>query len=111
MLWEIHWADYVFITLILGGGAAYMTGRAVANGWGGWLRLLIYLFLLSCAVRFFHYALVDGTLLTLHYHAIDLATLIIFGLIGRNVTRQRQMTRQYAWLFERTSPLSWRRKA
>ena len=36
-------ADFVLITLVLGGGAAFLVGRAVAVTWRGLPSLLAYL--------------------------------------------------------------------
>ena len=34
--------------------------------------------------------------------------LLIIGSLGYRITRAHQMTTQYAWLYERTGPMSWR---
>ncbi len=60
------WPFLVF-TLLLGGWAAWMTGRATAITWRPYGMLIPYLLILAAAVRFFHYALFQGTLLSLHY--------------------------------------------
>ncbi len=76
---------------------------------GGWAALL-YMLPLGAAVRFIHYALFQGTLLSLHYYVVDTIVLIIIGSIGFRYTRTRQMVRQYSWLYEKSSPLSWKAK-
>ena len=38
--------------------------------------------ILGAAVRFIHFALFDGTLLSLHYYVVDSAICLAFGLIG-----------------------------
>lgn len=110
ILWEVGFLEFIFVTVFLGGGAAFLTGRAIAATWQRRLHLVIYLLLLACAVRFFHYALFGGMLLSAHYFAIDLAVLLILGGAGYRLTRAKQMTSQYAWLFERSGPFSWRRR-
>ena len=102
--------DFVLITCILGGGAAFLTGRAVAITWRPIFYLLLYLLLLTCAVRFIHYALFEGTLLSLHFFLVDLVVLLFLGWLGFRMTRARQMAGQYSWLYTRSSPLSWRLK-
>jgi hypothetical protein len=108
-LWEEGsiWPFFVF-TLLLGGWAAWMTGRAVAITWRPYGMLIAYLLILAAAVRFFHYALFQGTLLSLYYYAIDAIVVLIIGSLGFRYRRARQMTTQYRWLYERTGPFGWR---
>ena len=101
---------FVLVTVLMGGWAAWMTGRAMAITWQPYLLCIGYLLLLAGAVRFIHYALFRGTLLSLHYYLVDAAVLLIIGSIGFRRTRARQMTSQYRWLYERSGPLTWREK-
>ena len=101
---------FVLVTVLMGGWAAWMTGRAMAITWQSYLLCVVYLLLLAGAVRFIHYALFEGTLLSLHYYLVDAAVLLIIGSIGFRRTRAWQMARQYPWLFERIGPLTWREK-
>ena len=103
-------ADFVLITLVLGGGAAFLVGRAVAVTWRGLPSLLAYLILLDCAVRFIHFALAHDTLLAPVSFAIDLVVLIAAGGLGFRLTRAAQISRQYPWLYRRTGPLTWARR-
>ncbi|WP_457090045.1 DUF6867 family protein [Microvirga sp. P5_D2] len=102
---------FLLITVIMGGWAAWMTGRAMALTWRHYWNLVLYLFILGAAVRFIHFALFDGTLLSIHYYAVDTIVLLIIGSLGFRYYRARQMTRQYRWLYERSGPFSWREKA
>jgi hypothetical protein len=101
---------FVLVTVLMGGWAAWMTGRAMAITWQPYLLCVVYLLLLAGAVRFIHYALFGGTLLSLHYYLVDAAVLLIIGSTGFRHTRARQMARQYPWLYERLGPLTWREK-
>ncbi len=101
---------FFFITCLLGGWAAWMTGRASANTWRSMGHLLLYMLPLGAAVRFIHYALFQGTLLSLHYYVVDTAVLMILGALGFQYTRTKQMVSQYSWLYEKASPLSWKAK-
>jgi hypothetical protein len=87
-----------------------MTGRACAQTWRTYPQLLLYLIPLGAAVRFIHYALFEGTLLSLHYYLVDVVVLMVIGTIGYRYTRTKQMVRQYNWLYEKASPLSWKAK-
>lgn len=99
---------FVLLTLMIGGGAAWRTGQAVAHGWGSAWLAVAYSALLAGAVRFLHYALFGGTLLSLSSYAIDFAILAAIALVGHRARRTRHMTEQYDWKFERSGPLSWR---
>ncbi|MGI6246998.1 MAG: DUF6867 family protein [Pseudochelatococcus sp.] len=99
---------FLFVTLVLGGGAAWMTGRALAVTWAPLWQGIVYFLLLGAAVRFIHFALFHGTLLSLHYYLVDSIFLIAIGLTGFRYTRARQMTTQYSWLYKRTGPFTWR---
>jgi len=101
---------FLFLTVILGGGAAFQAGRAMAGKWRAVWLTVFYMVLLGCAVRFLHFALFDGRLLSLHYFITDTLVLILAAMLGFRLTRVRQMTSQYPWLYERSGPLSWREK-
>jgi hypothetical protein len=110
LLWEATIWEFLFITVILAGGAAYLTGRAVAIAWTGQTQLVVYVFLLTCATRFIHFALFDGTLRSIHYFIVDFVILLIIAFIGQRVTRARQMATQYSFQYGRSGALNWSRK-
>lgn len=89
---------FLLVTVILGGAAAWATGRAIASTWKPLWQLAFYLLLLAAAVRFIHYALFAEPLLALANYAVDAVTLIAVGFAGHRATRLRQMARQYGWL-------------
>ena len=101
---------FVLVTVLMGGWAAWMTGRAMALTWQPYLLCVAYLLLLAGTVRFIHYALFRGTLLSPHYYIVDALVILAIGSIGFRRTRAHQMARQYPWLFERLGPLTWREK-
>jgi hypothetical protein len=111
LLWEVGIADFIIVTLILGGGAAFMTGRAVARGWEPVTRAVIWMVPLTAAVRFIHFALFHGTLLSPQFYAVDFVFLTAFAVLGFRLTRRRQMMRGYGWAMEAAGPLSWRLKS
>ena len=110
IFWETSFGVFLLVTVILGGGAAYLTGRAVALTWRPALQLVAYAAGLTFFVRFINYALFSGTLLTPWYALVDFAVLLAIGGIGFRLTRTTQMVGQYSWLYERQSPLSWRQR-
>ena len=102
---------FVLVTVILGGGAAALAGRAIAQTWRPVWQVVVYALILGAAVRFIHFSLFDGTLLSLHYYLVDSAVCMAFGLIGFRAARAAQMVSQYRWINEPGGPLRWRRKA
>jgi hypothetical protein len=99
---------FLVLTVILGGGAAFLAGRGLARAWKPFGRVFFYMALLAAAVRFFHYALFDGELLSLYYYLVTYAVLVAAACLGFRFMRTMQMVTQYRWLYVRTSPLSWR---
>lgn len=111
LIWEVSIWEFLFVTIILAGGAAYLTGRAVAVSWTSSVQLVVYIVLLTCATRFIHYALFDGSLLSLHYYIVDFVILLVIAFIGQRVTRTRQMATQYGFEYDRSGPFAWSKKA
>lgn len=109
-LWEVSLYEFILVTIVLAGGAAYMTGRAAAITWTPVLQLVLYMVLLAAATRFIHFALFRGTLLSFYYYVIDLAVLIVIAFIGMRVTRAGQMSRQYGFRYLRSGPFGWKLK-
>ncbi len=101
---------FVLVTVVLGGGAALLAGRAIAATWRQWWQVVVYMLILGGAVRFIHFALFGGTLLSPHYYAVDSAVCLAAGLLGFRAARVSQMVRQYRWINVPDGPLRWRRK-
>ena len=101
---------FLVLTVIIGGGAAFLAGRGLARSWKPFWRVYFYMALLAAAVRFFHYALFDGNLLSLYYYLVTYAVMLAAGVLGFRAMRTTQMVTQYRWLYERTSPLTWRNR-
>lgn len=99
---------FLFITCVLGGWGAWVTGRAMASTWRPYSVLVAYLLLLGVAVRFIHFALFGGTLLSLHYYVIDTIVVQVIGALGYRVTRVDQMTAKYRWLYLPNGPFFWK---
>jgi hypothetical protein len=107
---EEGFGTFLLITVVLGGGAAALAGRAIARTWRPWWQIIVYTLILAAAVRFIHFALFGGTLLSLHYYAVDGVICLICGGFGFHAARATQMTTQYSWINEPNGPLRWRRK-
>jgi hypothetical protein len=107
---EDNFGVFFLVTVALGGGAACLTGRAIAQTWRPPRQVAIYTLVIAGAVRFIHYSLFDGTLLSLHFYLVDAATCLVFGLAGFRAARAHQMVSQYRWLNEPSGLLRWRAK-
>jgi hypothetical protein len=101
---------FVLVTLVLGGLAAWQMGRAIALTWRPFIILPIYAALLALGVRFIHFALFGGTLLSPHYFVVDFICLFFAGAIGWRMRRAEQMRTQYSFAYNASGPLAWKRK-
>jgi hypothetical protein len=101
----------LFVTGLLGGGAAWLAGRAIAHTWRPFWHLVGYMLLLGAGVRFVHFALFEATLLSLPSYLADTVFLAAVGCLSWRFTRTNQMVTQYSWLYERSGPLTWRERA
>ncbi len=114
VIYETSFVAFLLVTVVLGGAAAFMIGRATAKGWKPFTQAVLYILILGAALRFLHWGLfagaaleswrdAQGTLFSLHYYAADTIILLIFAAIGFLQKRRSQMLRQYGWLYLRTS--------
>lgn len=118
-IWEVSLVDFLLVTVFLGGGAAWLTGRASALVWAPWRLLVIYIVLLTFAARFIHFSLFHGSFFlpletfgtALYFGVIDFIILMAAAALGRQITRARQMSSQYNFLFVRSGPFGWRERA
>ena len=108
---EDSFGVFLLVTIILGGGAAWLSGRAVAQTWRPLWQIVAYCLILAATVRFIHFSLFGGTLLSLHYYLVDGTVCIALGLLGFRAARAAQMVRHYGWLYRTDGPLRWRRKS
>jgi hypothetical protein len=97
------------VTGLIGGGAAWLSGRAIAATWRPLWHAVGAMLLLGAAVRFVHFALFEAELLSLVSYLADTAFLLVVGGLAWRVTRARQMVTQYPWLYARNGLLGWRR--
>ena len=89
---------FVVATILMGGGAGWLSGRAIAITWRPRWMLFPAALGLGVLVRFIHFALFDERLASLSLVGFDAAFAFIFALAGYHMTRSRQMERQYSFL-------------
>jgi hypothetical protein len=107
---EDSFGIFLLVSVLLGGGAAWLAGRAIAATWRPWWHVAFYMLILGVAVRFLHFALFDATLLSLHYYLVDTGVCLGLGFLGFRAARAAQMTTQYRWINVRTGAFSWTRR-
>lgn len=107
---EDHTGIFLIMTIILGGGAAFLAGRSLAAGWKPLWLLFLYMIPFTAGMRFLHFALFNVTLTSLHYFLTDGLIFVLFALLGYRLMRVNQMTSQYPWLYEKAGPLAWKAK-
>ena len=101
---------FLLVSVVLGGGAAWLMGRAIAATWRPRWHIVVYTLILGAAVRFIHISLFGGTLLSLHYYVVDGLVCLAFGILGFRAARASQMVRQYRWINEPDGFMRWRSK-
>lgn len=106
----VSWPVFIGLTVILFGGASFMTGQATAKSWRPISTLVFYILLLGIGNRFLVFALFEGPLLSLTGYAVHTAVLMVIGLAAHQMTKARKMVAQYPWLYERSGPFGWRER-
>jgi hypothetical protein len=102
---------FLILTVIMGGGAAFMAGRNCAQGWKSPGLLFVYMLIFGAGLRFLHFALFKAHLTSLHYYISQTLVVMIIAFLGYRLTQVDLMTTKYPWLFEKSGPLAWRKKA
>ncbi len=108
MIFGESWLEFLFVTVVMFGGAAFMTGQALALTWRPTWQAVPYALLLAATNRFFLYALFDGRLMSLENFVLDAVVLAGLALVAHRATQAHQMVRQYPWLYERAGLFGWR---
>ncbi|SLN44814.1 DUF6867 family protein [Oceanibacterium hippocampi] len=103
-------AVWVGLTLFLFGGAAYMSGRALAVTWRPFWQAVPYMLMLGLARQFLSFALFQGPLLHLVSYVISTAVLFVICYLSFTFNRNEMMARQYPWLYERSGLIGLRAK-
>lgn len=101
---------FVLLTVILGGSAAWVTGKAIAQTWRPFWQVPWYVLLLTVGVRFLHYGLWGEPLFPVQNWLVDYLVLLVLAVIGHRRMRAIQISTQYPWLFATAGPFAWRRK-
>ena len=73
---------FLLVTVIMGGAAAWASGKSIAQTWRPAWQVIPYMIVLGLAVRFIHFALFEGHLIAPQYYLVDTVILLISGLLG-----------------------------
>jgi hypothetical protein len=82
----------------------------MAETWRPFWQLAAYMLLLGGAVRFVHFALFEGELLSVPSYLADMLYLLLVGSLSWRMTYAHRMVTQYRWLYERSGPFGWRER-
>ncbi len=100
-------AIFIGLTLVLVGGAAILTGRAVASNWKPAWHVIAACFGLALADRFLTYALFEGELVNLWGIFLHFLVLTAMGLASWRIAKVGKLVGQYPWRYRRTSPFGY----
>jgi uncharacterized membrane protein len=101
-------STFILVTVLMGGLAAYASGKAIAETWRPFWQVPLYMLVIAGAVRFCHFALFEATLISAPSYVVDFLIAVAAASLGYRLVRARQMAVQYGWLFRRAGPLGWR---
>lgn len=101
---------FIFLTVLLFGGCAWLTGQALARSWRPMWQMVPYMLGLACADRFLHFALFNGELLSIKGYFIHAAVLLALGLLAFRLTLSKRMASQYPWALERVGLFGWKER-
>lgn len=102
--------EFLGITVVLFGGAAFLMGQALAETWRPVWQNVLYGAMLAMGDRFILFALFGEDLLSIWGYLVHAAVLIAISLTAYRMSRAWRMVRQYPWLYERTGLFTWREK-
>jgi hypothetical protein len=106
---EFSLPTFLLVTIVMGGSAAYVSGKAIAQTWRPFWHVPLYMLGLALVVRFCHFALFEERFLAPASYSVDFVVAFAAAALGYRLVRARQMATQYGWLFRRAGPLGWRR--
>ena len=102
--------SFLTMTLVLFGGAAFLTGQALAQSWRPAWQIPLAAALLAAGDRFLLHALFGAELAGFVGFSIAAAILAAIAAIAYYFIRARRMVQQYPWLYERRGPFGWHQK-
>lgn len=89
---------FLLLTVILGGGTAFVSGKSIAETWRPFWQVPVYMVVMALVVRFLHFALFEEPLVSGRNLLVDFAVLLAAAVLGYRTARARQMATQYGEL-------------
>lgn len=89
---------FLLLTLFLGGGTAFISGKSIAETWRPFWQVPFYMVLLALIVRFLHFALFEELFVSWRNFLVDYGVLLGLSILGYRVARAGQMATQYGQL-------------
>ena len=116
---------FIGVTVVIGGGAAFMMGQAIAQAWHPWWQNVVYGALLGLASQFLSYSLFDGAFVVASFvsseappfgtafagYLMNVVVIVAVALFAYRVTLVRKLASQYPCLYERVGLFGWRARA
>ena len=102
--------SFLLLCVVMGGGAAWLMGRSIAQTWRPFAILFAYAALLTLGIRFIQFAMFESPLLSLRYFIVDYTVILSAAILGWRKRRAEQMAAQYSFAFTASGPYGWRRK-
>ncbi len=103
------WGEFIFLTVIMFGGAAYMMGLSLAETWRPMAQCLPYGVLLGAANRLFGNFFFAHDVLSVPGLVVGTLFLILVALFAYRTTQARKMVAQYPWLYQRAGLMGWKK--
>ncbi len=104
------WPVFLGLTVCIFGGAAWLTGAALAATWRPHWQVVAYGLLLALFDRFLRWGRFGGPLMSLADLLRDFAVIALIGLLAWRIGQVQRMVGQYPWLYEKAGPLNWRER-
>jgi branched-chain amino acid transport system ATP-binding protein len=104
------WPVFLGLTLLIFGGASWLTGAAIASTWRSPWQMVGYGLLLSFFDRFLHWGLFAGDILSPLGFVRDFVAILAIGFLSWRLKQVGRMISQYPWLYVRAGFLNWRQR-
>ncbi|MBI1778882.1 MAG: hypothetical protein HYR63_26380 [Proteobacteria bacterium] len=99
---------FLGFTVVMFGGAAVMTGQAMAQTWRPLWQVVPYGLLMAVGNRLLSFMLFEAPLLSVAGFVASAIVLIGLSALSHRLTFARKMVDQYPWLYERHGLFRWR---
>ncbi len=96
---------FLLLTVILGGSAAFISGKSIAETWRPLWQLPFYMVLLALVVRFLHFALFEEVLVSARNFVVDYGVLLVLAALRLQSCARRARWRSNTATLEAARPV------